>query len=185
MSNPVDLTEQRFGMLLAIERLPRYKNTARTYYRCRCDCGNERIIPHSHLQQRIIRSCGCRRATPYEFRLFASRSTVINKLWSSYRHKAKKRKILWELTKPEFDRLLSKPCRYCGYQDESKIMGIDRKVGQKGYTVKNCVSCCRDCNFAKNSKNVDEFLLWANRLIDHQRKLKEKKQCCGSPQTNI
>jgi very-short-patch-repair endonuclease len=38
-----DLTGQRFGKLLLIERLPNYKN-GKTYYRCVCDCGKEVII---------------------------------------------------------------------------------------------------------------------------------------------
>lgn len=43
-----DLTGQKFGKLLVVERLPKYKGQ-KTYYRCICDCGNERIVSNDEL----------------------------------------------------------------------------------------------------------------------------------------
>ena len=42
-TNKKDLTGHKFNSLTAIERLANYKNN-KTYYRCKCDCGNERIV---------------------------------------------------------------------------------------------------------------------------------------------
>ena len=39
----MDLTGQKFGKLLLVERLPNYKNQ-KTFYKCKCDCGNECIV---------------------------------------------------------------------------------------------------------------------------------------------
>ena len=39
----VDKTGKKYGMLFVEKRLPRYKNN-RTYYKCKCECGNETIV---------------------------------------------------------------------------------------------------------------------------------------------
>ena len=167
MSKPIDLTGQRFGKLTVVERLPEFRK--RTKYRCHCDCGNERTIPNSHLTQGIISSCGCQRAKPYEFRRTAGRKTVLNKLWANYRNKAKKRNFSWTLTKEQFVKLMSACCHYCGYLDVSGIMGIDRVNSREGYELSNCVSCCKDCNFAKNDRTLEEFFSWLNRISEFQK----------------
>lgn len=56
-ANIVDLTEQRFGRLVALEYVGR-KNK-RTLWRCKCDCGKESIVGYSNLVSNNTRSCGC------------------------------------------------------------------------------------------------------------------------------
>lgn len=53
-----DHTGERFGKLVAIERFPRY-NGSRTYYLCKCDCGNEKMVSGSILVSGHVVSCGC------------------------------------------------------------------------------------------------------------------------------
>lgn len=62
MSNIKDLTESKIGTLLLLER-KREKN--RTYYLCKCDCGNEKWIRSDRLTGETV-SCGCKRE--YNFR---------------------------------------------------------------------------------------------------------------------
>ena len=38
--------------------------------------------------------------------------------------------------------------------------GIDRVDNKIGYTLKNCVTCCKYCNNAKKDNDVDEFKEW-------------------------
>lgn len=45
---------------MTVERLPNYKS-GRTYYRCICDCGNEKTASLSNLTCGHTRSCGCLR----------------------------------------------------------------------------------------------------------------------------
>ena len=49
---------QTFGYLTVIERLNRDKKLG-MLFRCRCECGNERTVPHSNLLTGNTRSCGC------------------------------------------------------------------------------------------------------------------------------
>lgn len=58
MPKPIDLTGQKFGRLSVIERAPNNKD-GRTMWKCRCDCGNERIIMGKSLRNGHTQSCGC------------------------------------------------------------------------------------------------------------------------------
>lgn len=55
---PQDLTNQRFGRLIAIcrEGKNKYKNIT---WKCKCDCGNEVIVVSTQLRQGKTKSCGC------------------------------------------------------------------------------------------------------------------------------
>lgn len=44
---------KRMGKLEVIEILPKY------IYRCKCDCGNERMVKSGHFNAGGIKSCGC------------------------------------------------------------------------------------------------------------------------------
>ena len=37
-------------------------------------------------------------------------------------------------------------------------IGIDRIDSSKAYTSSNCVSCCKSCNFMKNTMRYDDFI---------------------------
>lgn len=58
MPKPIDLTGKKFGRLSVIERVSNNKD-GRTMWRCRCDCGNERIIMGKSLRNGHTQSCGC------------------------------------------------------------------------------------------------------------------------------
>lgn len=52
-----DLSKQRFGRLVVIARAP--SRGKRTYWRCRCDCGNECTVEAYNLTHGHTKSCGC------------------------------------------------------------------------------------------------------------------------------
>lgn len=56
--NGNDLTGRRFGKLTVLG-LDRVNKTGVTYWKCRCDCGNECIVSRQSLQKRKYLSCGC------------------------------------------------------------------------------------------------------------------------------
>lgn len=55
-----DLTGQRFGRLLVIERAGSDKYR-RAMWKCRCDCGELRIVHSTNLLRGVSNSCGCLR----------------------------------------------------------------------------------------------------------------------------
>lgn len=57
-SAPLDLTNQRFGRLTALERLDKKRRNS-YIWRCRCDCGNETEVSAEILRSGGTKSCGC------------------------------------------------------------------------------------------------------------------------------
>lgn len=57
MAKFIDLTEQRFGKLVVIKRVP--NKNKRTMWLCKCDCGNEVEVRSDQLRGGITKSCGC------------------------------------------------------------------------------------------------------------------------------
>ncbi len=102
----------------------------------------------------------------------------------SYRHYADNYPG-FELTLKEFYNYSQLECYYCGIKNSNHINiykndktatmamkaggdhyynGIDRLDNSKGHERSNVVSCCKYCNFAKNSLNLDEFKSWILRI---------------------
>jgi len=54
----IDLTGQKFGRLIIIERSNNNKSNKITWL-CKCDCGNEKIACGGDLKNGRIKSCGC------------------------------------------------------------------------------------------------------------------------------
>ena len=60
----IDLTDMTFGRLTVVGRAPRPAYHARkgAWWLCRCECGNEVIVPGTNLRSKNTRSCGCLRS---------------------------------------------------------------------------------------------------------------------------
>lgn len=68
MSKLIDLTGQRFGRWLVLERAGTYispgdicGSAKASLWRCRCDCGNQGIVFSRNLRSGSSQSCGCLR----------------------------------------------------------------------------------------------------------------------------
>lgn len=61
-ASATDLTGQRFGRLIALERVKAdktYADGVGAVWRCRCDCGIELTVLARNLTSGVTRSCGC------------------------------------------------------------------------------------------------------------------------------
>lgn len=78
-----DYTGQKFNRLLVLERLPNYRN-GYTYYRCKCDCGNEIVVYSSAFVCGKTKSCGCYAIEKVKENMtkHGLRSTQIYKVWA-------------------------------------------------------------------------------------------------------
>jgi hypothetical protein len=166
----IDLTGQKFGRLTVIERVkkPEHLKGKKTYWLCRCDCGKENIVTRSDLRSKKTSSCGCYNV---ERNRIDYGKAAINDLIYSYKNKAKRRNIPFELSEEKFLELTKQNCFYCGkepstvhkndYNNGNYIHnGIDRIDSSKGYTIENCVPCCGRCNQAKMSEIQSDFFEW-------------------------
>jgi hypothetical protein len=104
----------------------------------------------------------------------------------SYENGAKSRNLAFELSRDEAKALAIQPCFYCEsapgpslaaashYKSSTKVQGvqfhqhlydervfnangIDRVHNHLGYTLANCVPCCRLCNRIKSAMSLEVF----------------------------
>ncbi len=69
---------------------------------------------------------------------------------------AKIRKINVDLTFQDVYNFMKMPCNYCGVVKLSNF-GLDRINSTLGYSIDNCVPCCKKCNTSKLDQTVEEF----------------------------
>lgn len=86
-------------------------------------------------------------------------------------HKAKQRKLSWELSVEQYTELINKLCFYCNSTLELYGTGLDRINSSLGYTLSNVVSCCRICNVMKNDLTQDAFYLQIEKISHQERKV--------------
>lgn len=99
----------------------------------------------------------------YNMKLFCSKKCRSNEKgrklsgkFKDYKRGAIKRNHEFLLTKEDFQKFVNVPCNYCN--DYLIEVGIDRVDNRKGYTMKNCVPCCKICNVMKKELEVGFFL---------------------------
>lgn len=126
--------------------------------------------------------------------------TSYNKLYRDYSYGARRRNYKFDLSFTDFKKLISSNCYFCNkipnnkfnpylnkkglingkktntinitYIKELTIVynGIDRLDNTKGYTKKNSVSCCKQCNFLKADYSSKEFLSIIKNIYEHKIK---------------
>lgn len=173
-------TGTKVGKLTPIE--PVYEVSRGIAWLCQCDCGVSIIRSSQILAQALrkgnVSSCGCDykgRANP---KTLPEGEASFNQLYSRYKLRANKKGLVFELTKKQFRELTSLPCVYDGslpsqvsgrYDNRLNgtytYNGIDRVDSSKGYTVDNCVPCCKTCNTAKGTMSLEEFKSWLARAF--------------------
>ena len=174
-----DIAGGRFGRLVAIQRSPIKRNGATTW-ECSCDCGNLATVQIDCLTGGTIRSCGClgietRQANGKRQRKRSVGDAAMHQAYGVYKHGAKRRGHIFDITEEEYYKMSSLPCSYCGCEPRELSRrgcgkefsgwvgsgvfanGLDRVDNKVGYVLSNLVPCCGDCNKSKFKLTVDEF----------------------------
>ena len=86
----------------------------------------------------------------------ASNPQSVTTRFKIYINAAKKRHLIFELSKKQFKIIVNSSCHYCG-RNPSKFynVGVDRVNSAKGYLIDNVVPSCWPCN---KWKGQDEFI---------------------------
>jgi 5-methylcytosine-specific restriction endonuclease McrA len=175
-----DITNQRFGALIALHPSQRKHNPQHPKWTCKCDCGNTSDVIIYSLIKGTTSSCGCQvtRTSKTDRKISA-----LKKVCTDYKHKAKIREIDWKLTSEEVLCLIQKNCHYCGLppsnyvkvrnmkDTEASYSGIDRVDPNMGYQVNNCVPSCAQCNYAKLNMTDLQFINWIKRVHQFQENI--------------
>lgn len=176
-----DLTGQRFGRLTVVEFIG-IGDHGNAYWLCRCDCGNKKEIRGSGLMSKDSTSCGC-----YQKEVAGNRNRKPkgeanrNLLYRNNKSQAKRRGISFNLTIDQAEIFFQGDCYYCGAKSSNVAnykktngayiySGIDRVDNSLGYTVDNCVSCCKNCNKSKSDATKNIILRAAQFLLNKTNK---------------
>lgn len=179
-----DLSGKRYGKLVVKNVVSSVKG--KRLWKCMCDCGNETAVLTGSLTSGNTKSCGC---LVVESRISSKRllgnERAKNIAYTGIRQSAKNRELTFSLSKNEFLHIVSQSCCYCGIEPSQITKpqyksctteqiflhnGIDRVDSSKGYTIDNCVPCCRVCNYAKHTLSVEQFKTWIKRVYINQFK---------------
>lgn len=147
-------------------------------------CGNTRKFQESEIRNKKFKKCKkCEARVSYRKN---ANDIVYRNLYRQYKHSAKKRNILFDISYEYFVDLIQKECKYCGrrpfikreitkakqsvwHEGENVLVnGVDRINNNKGYEKNNCAPCCKVCNMAKSTMSVKEWKkmikLWNDNL---------------------
>lgn len=150
---------------------------SRAYWTCECSCGAVKsVYSHSLLSGKSV-SCGCYKSRQ---KLPPGVSAMRNRL-ASYRSRAKKLNLIFDLSESQFEVLTKSSCFYCdsspsntakGYKDRGSYnySGIDRVDNDLGYTLSNVVAACKNCNKAKLDLSQPQFFSLVRKIYEKHLK---------------
>lgn len=158
-----NLIGMRFGKLVAVELLDESNKFNRRLYKCKCDCGNEIIVPSSSLTTNHTMSCGC---------LLSYYNMYIDMLLDKLNVVHKKEKVIYiedimyrfDFYLPDYNLMIE----YDGEQhymsvnfgeNNTKLMEERLKIRQKNDQIKN--------NYCKaNNINLLRIPYWERQNIE-------------------
>ena len=139
MPKALDITNQKFGKLTALQRMP--SQAGKTYWLCQCECGNQPIVQTSHLRDGRTKSCG---HCPKEAKMHpvvAYRKRIKMALVESFGHKCAACGLVDDYILYDFHHLIP----------EEKAFGIANASttrSRQAYAdeAKKCVMLCSNCH---------------------------------------
>lgn len=169
-----------FSQLTILAELPERYHTYKQYA-CICSCGNHTTATSVALNHGLKHSCGCLQkkvAAITGKNTYKGQISIINSLIQDYKKSSHKRNIEYALDIDLFIQLTSDNCYYCGSMPNNEYKnggcrdiyiynGIDRVNNNLGYIKGNCVSCCKQCNYAKRVMSHDNFVQWIHKTHEY------------------
>lgn len=133
-----------------------HKEQNRTFFNAQClRCNNFRTIRTDRINHNLQSCSNCSNSLQKEI---ADKKYLklrkYKKVYNSYKGNAKNKNIEFYLTLENIIELVDSSCYYCGDENSN---GIDKVNAKEGYYMRNCVPCCRTCNFMKNNFTIYEF----------------------------
>jgi len=149
---------EKYHKLTAIRKSRRKYKNGNYFWWFKCDCGTTKeILPFNVIREKNgVISCGC------EQRKRRHGKAWLSSMIYDYKKHAEKLDVPYALDREQFEQLVSEPCRYCGEEPRN---GIDRLDSSLGYTLENCVPCCKVCNYMKRKMSAMDFITHARKVV--------------------
>jgi len=194
----INRTGMRYGRLLVTSQAPSKHGYARWW--CLCDCGKTKNVSGTCLQQGRIKSCGCLRKETCTLRVSLNSEintlntgdAAFNQLYATYCNNAHIKGREFTITKEQFKEFTTSNCIYCGDGPKSigksstektgvyLYNGIDRVDNNLGYTLGNCVTCCKTCNWMKRVQTQEEFYESCCKVVNYFKNHKKSAEMTDS-----
>jgi hypothetical protein len=180
----VDITGQRFGRLVVESFSHKEKSPGgfeKYFWKCKCDCGNTKIVGKGHLTTNKIRSCGClSRRKGNECPSFCGYKEISGKLLYIIKKGAEDRDFEYALSNEYLWELFLKQNRKCaltgleiGFETTSRsndrTASLDRIDSVKGYIKGNVQWVHKDVNMMKQNYTQNRFLEICNLVACQNR----------------
>lgn len=167
---PSNLIGKKFQMLTLLDKFE-YRG-AQLYFLVQCDCGTQKFVQYYSMARGATKACGCLQS---KSNMDAGAARVYNNYLSS----AKARNLTFDIPKDIFVQMLGMDCYYCGKKPSLEhkkksgkvdllYNGLDRRNNELGYTLENCVTCCKECNYFKKDRSEETFLELCKNVYLHQ-----------------
>ena len=95
------------------------------------------------------------------------RKTQPKRAYGVHKRRCKHDNIDNNISLEQFEILVKQPCYYCDKLHNEYLNGIDRTNNDKGYDIDNCVPCCQQCNYMKNTLNKETFILMCVHIVTY------------------
>ena len=175
--NFINIFGKKFDRLLVIDNAPSNKyGTA--MWKCKCDCGKERIVSGVDLRAGKHKSCGCLKS---EINKIGKRKKPFWWLYYKMSYVSKKSKKDFNISYDEYLKFTEVTnCHYCNtsivwkphFEKDVKCgYNLDRKDNHLGYSKENCVVCCSVCNHVKGNIFTYDEMLILGKTINEIRKI--------------
>lgn len=162
-SKNIDMVNKKFGKLLVLSYFGLSKNNNKIW-ECQCDCGNITKATTTYLKSGKKTSCGCNRfkkgSDVYNYNGYED---ISGTKWYSIKQNAKKRNLIFEITKEGVWEMLLKQDNLCFFSKlpisfKDGTASIDRLDSKLGYTNDNIVLVHKDINRLKTNFDLNYFL---------------------------
>lgn len=179
-----DLTGKKFGLLFVDKYVGEAKSRGKQLWRCKCDCGNYKVVQSNHLVYGKTKSCGClhkRKGKDSPF--FKGVGELPLDFYNKIRRSCHRwgRTLSFDVTPEYLWNLFLKQNRTCAltgvsiafdgsgaenkHHETNKITAsLDRIDSTKGYVKGNVQWVHKKINMMKGELTTDEFREWCRRV---------------------
>lgn len=189
----INLVGKKFGKLTVIEMSNERSNSGQIKWNTICDCGNNHTVTGDSLRGKKSKSCGCllKNFVPKNKNPNRKEAIIKRLYYKNIIQESKNNERIYDISLEDFENLILAPCFYCGITGYNKIEdkfnqknkeknhlssniilfcnGIDRINSDIGYIKSNVVTCCKRCNYAKNSMSINEFYKLIKLIYEHSK----------------
>lgn len=189
-----DLCGRQFGRLTVIAL--QITDRSGRHWKCKCKCGNERIVSTGGLNAGTNQSCGCTRFNlGSENKHWKGYGEIGGGYWGEIQKNAtkskRKRDISFTITIQEAWNLFLMQEQKCaisgvpilmrGKQRGQRTASLDRIDSSKGYELGNVQWVHKDVNYLKMDLTMDGFLSWITTIYQHQQSYGQHPRQTVSP----